>query len=74
MRSQVLLMVLAAALIPGCGKRHDPSFLNIKYRVTPQGGLQPSTPLTIISKTNQIGCCTPPDEDRPAKETLHGPV
>ncbi len=50
------------------------SFLNIKYRVTGQGGLQPSTPLTIISKTNQIGGCKPPDEDRPAKETLHGPV
>jgi hypothetical protein len=50
------------------------SFLNIKYRITGQGGLQPSTPLTILNKTNQIGGCKPPDEDPPAKETLHGPV
>ncbi|MEP6885256.1 MAG: hypothetical protein ABJC66_10950 [Gammaproteobacteria bacterium] len=50
------------------------SLLNIKYRVTGQGGLQPSTPLTIINKTNQIGGCKPPDEDPPTQETLHGPV
>jgi hypothetical protein len=50
------------------------SALNIKYRITGEGGLEPSAPLTIINKTSQIGGCKPPEEDAPAKETLSGPV
>jgi hypothetical protein len=50
------------------------SLLNIKYRITGEGGLEPSTPQTIINQTNQIGGCKPPDADTPGKETLHGPV
>ncbi len=50
------------------------SALNIKYRITGEGGLEPSAPLTIINKTSQIGGCKPPEEDAPAKEALSGPV
>lgn len=49
------------------------SFLNIKYRITGEGGLEPSTPLTILNKTNQIGGCKL-DEDTSATGHLSGPV
>jgi hypothetical protein len=49
------------------------SALNIKYRITGEGGLQPSKPLTIINKTNQIGGCKL-DEDTTATGHLSGPV
>jgi len=49
------------------------SALNIKYRITGEGGLQPSKALTIINKTNQIGGCKL-DEDTTATGHLSGPV
>jgi hypothetical protein len=49
------------------------SALNIKYRIKGEGGLQPSTPLTILNKTNQIGGCKL-DEDTSATGHLSGPV
>ncbi|MDB6082748.1 MAG: hypothetical protein JWN43_629, partial [Gammaproteobacteria bacterium] len=49
------------------------SFLNIKYRIKGEGGLQPSTPITILNKTNQIGGCKL-DEDTTATGHLSGPV
>jgi hypothetical protein len=49
------------------------SALNITYRVTGEGGLEPSEPLTIINKTSQIGGCKP-DEDTSAKGSMSGPV
>jgi hypothetical protein len=104
-RAQMLLMVLIAALLPGCTKRHEQgsgsdatlnislnggvgylipksitnlinsvlSALNITYRVTGEGGIEPSEPLTIINKTSQIGGCKP-DEDTSAKGSMSGPV
>jgi hypothetical protein len=49
------------------------SALNIKYRITGEGGLQPSKAMTIINKTNQIGGCKL-DEDTNATGHLSGPV
>jgi hypothetical protein len=49
------------------------SALNIKYRITGEGGLEPSRPLTIINKTNQIGGCKL-DDDTTATGHLSGPV
>jgi hypothetical protein len=102
-RTQILLMVLIAALLPGCTKRHEQgsgsglnismnggvgyliprsitnlinsvlSALNIRYRVTGEGGIEPSEPLTIINKTSQLGGCKP-DEDTSAKGSMSGPV
>ncbi|HMI73388.1 MAG TPA: hypothetical protein VK495_01705 [Steroidobacteraceae bacterium] len=75
-RTQILLMVLIAALLPGCTKRHEQgsrSGLNIRYRVTGEGGIEPSEPLTIINKTSQLGGCKP-DEDTSAKGSMSGPV
>ena len=49
------------------------SALNIKYRFKGEGGLEPSTPLTILNKTNPIGGCKL-DEDTSATGHLSGPV
>ena len=46
--------------------------LNIKYRITGEGGLEPSEALTIVSKTSQVGGCKPPDND--GVGTVQGPV
>jgi len=48
------------------------SGLNIKYRITGDGGLQPSEALTIVSKTSQVGGCKPPDNG--GTGTIAGPV
>jgi hypothetical protein len=45
--------------------------LNIKYEITGEGGLEPSTPLTVIEKTGQIGGCNV-DKDPNEKGSLPG--
>jgi hypothetical protein len=42
-------------------------------RITGEGGIEPSEPLTIINKTSQLGGCKP-DEDTSAKGSMSGPV
>jgi hypothetical protein len=49
------------------------SALNIRYRITGEGGIEPSEALTIINKTSQFGGCKPL-EDTSAKGSMSGPV
>ncbi len=48
------------------------SGLNIKYRITGEGGLAPSEALTIVNKTSAVGGCKPPDTS--GTGTVEGPV
>ncbi len=47
------------------------SALNIKYRITGEGGIEPGTPYVVINKTSQIGGCNVIDNSD-AKGSLPG--
>jgi hypothetical protein len=47
--------------------------LNIKYRITGEGGLAPSNAMTIVNKTSAVGGCNPPDKSSDTGQ-IAGPV